>query len=90
MAEFVYVDYLGKEVEREVKKFIERMEANHPKELTSLPKERLVYNLTDRATGIVRQGITEAIKAACYDLLISIKWAEQHPTDGTYKKGGKQ
>ena len=89
MGDYEYVDYLKKAVEHEVEQYVKDMGTSHPTELLDLSAERLVYNITDRATGIVRMGIKEAIKAACYDLLIGIRWAKQNPDEGTYKKGGK-
>ena len=81
-----YTDYLKTYVEKEVTKFIDGMGGNHPVELREMPRVSLIYNLTDTATAHTRQMIDCYIEAACYQLLVGIRWSQQNPSAGTYKR----
>ncbi len=82
---FEYIDRLREYMKERVTDFVDRMGDSTPDELREMTRARLIYNLTDFATSILRGTESNAIQSACYHLTTSIRWAKQHPNEGKHK-----
>ena len=94
--EYKYVDHLQEYMREKAKRFIEHIEDHYPPEIFKLKKEhpdRLIELLAEGATPVLRGLEDNALDATLARLVISIRWAKQHPNAGKYNKpneGGKQ
>ncbi len=86
MGNFEYADHLSVYMKERAERYVENMGANTPEELRELPKERLIYNIVEFATPILRGMGNDAILSACYRLTTMIRWPKQNPGAGKYKR----
>ena len=81
-----YKDLLQEGVKDRVRRYVKDMDSFDPKELTAMPEEALIKNLTEGVMGAMSLLMLELIGSAAFKLEHSIKWAKAHPDAGQYNK----